>query len=484
MVDVVDARSRPKGSAGDNVRRFKKRMKPEIDKAIKRAIGDTPIGDIFNKDGIDVRGRPPKGVGEPSFRHGKGGVVDHVSPGNKKDGFVTGDRLPKPPGGGGGGSGSGANDSGEGEDEYLFHMDRDELLEYLFEELALPNMLRKGVIDANKTKPKRQGYSSAGPDDRRNLRQSMRNRMRRVVPLRGPIWEEIVSLLDEKKALLVAIDPDATRVDAGPPMIPPGQNLHIVRAHAIMAQIARILPVVRDRIDPATQSRLDEIDQHIQGLERQKSGIRFLDPIDLKFNHVARVPVTTTRAAMFCLMDVSGSMDEETKYRAKMFFALLKLFLDRHYEHVEVVFVRHHTVAEEVDEDRFFNDRTTGGTIVSTALEKMQEIMAARFPTDTWNIYGAQASDGDNWGGDDPKCVALLDKILPDVQGYFYTEITEGPPQSLWKAYQDVQRKHSDRFWQQRIESRQDIFKVFREFFKKRENINEAAAFRPSSLSI
>lgn len=484
MVDVVDARSRPKGSAGDNVRRYKKRMKPEIDKAIKRAIGDASISDVFNQDGLDVRGRPPKGTGEPTFRHGKGGVIDRVHPGNKKDGFVTGDRLPKPRGGGGGGGGGDASDSGEGEDEYLFHMDRDEILDYIFEDLALPNMLRKGVIDANKTKPKRQGYSSAGPDDRRNLRQSMRNRMRRVVPLRGPIWEEIVSLLGEKKSLLVDVDPDATRADSAPPVIPPSQDLHVVRAHALMEQIARILPLVRDRIDPATQSRIDEIDQQIEGLERQRAGIRFLDPVDLKFNHIARVPVTTTRAVMFCLMDVSGSMDEETKYRAKMFFALLKLFLDRHYEHVDVVFVRHHTIAEEVDEDRFFNDRSTGGTIVSTALEKMKEVMKARYPTDTWNIYGAQASDGDNWSGDDPKCVDLLDEILPDVQGYFYTEITERAPQSLWHAYTGVQKKHSDKFWQQRIESRQDIFKVFREFFKKRENINEGSAFRPSSLSI
>ena len=78
---------------------------------------------------------------------------------------------------------------------------------------------------------------------------------------------------------------------------------------------------------------------------------------------------------MFCLMDVSGSMDEARKDLAKRFFILLYLFLTRHYEKIDVVFIRHHTQAQEVDEENFFHARETGGTVVSSALVLMDEII-------------------------------------------------------------------------------------------------------------
>jgi len=72
---------------------------------------------------------------------------------------------------------------------------------------------------------------------------------------------------------------------------------------------------------------------------------------------------------MFCLMDVSGSMDESRKDLAKRFFMLLYLFLKRNYDRIDVVFIRHHTVAKEVNEEDFFHSRESGGTVVSSALK-------------------------------------------------------------------------------------------------------------------
>ena len=135
----------------------------------------------------------------------------------------------------------------------------------------------------------------------------------------------------------------------------------------------------------------------------------FLDEIDLRYRHRITVPQPIARAVMFCLMDVSASMDEEKKDLAKRFFTLLYLFLTRKYEKVDLVFIRHTEDAEEVDEERFFHDPQTGGTVVYSALELMHEIVQARYPSSAWNIYAAQASDGDAFGADPEKSRGFLE---------------------------------------------------------------------------
>jgi uncharacterized sporulation protein YeaH/YhbH (DUF444 family) len=147
---------------------------------------------------------------------------------------------------------------------------------------------------------------------------------------------------------------------------------------------------------------------------------------------------------MFCVMDVSGSMDRARKDLAKRFFTLLYLFLKRNYEKIEVVFIRHHTVAKEVDEQEFFYSRETGGTVVSSALQLMGEIMAERYPMSSWNLYVAQASDGDNWHHDSPACrISCCKRIMPFVRYYAYIEITPDRHQSLWEAYEEVRETSS-----------------------------------------
>ena len=195
--------------------------------------------------------------------------------------------------------------------------------------------------------------------------------------------------------------------------------------------------------------------------------IPFLDTFDLRYNNRIRTPVPSTQAVMFCLMDVSGSMDEEKKATAKRFFMLLYLFLTRTYEHIEVVFIRHHTIAKEVDEENFFHSRESGGTVVSSALDMMRDIVQERYASGLWNIYGAQASDGDNWENDSPRCKELLSSaILPFMQFFAYIEITPGEPQNLWREYEKLVGLHSN-FAMQRIEKYADIYPVFRELFKK-----------------
>ena len=182
-------------------------------------------------------------------------------------------------------------------------------------------------------------------------------------------------------------------------------------------------------------ARIKELEAAIAALRARIARIPYLDPIDLRYRNRIRVPVPTSKAVMFCLMDVSGSMDEARKDLSKRFFILLYLFLTRHYEKIDLVFIRHHTQAQEVDEENFFHARETGGTVVSSALVLMEEIIRARYTPSEWNIYGAQASDGDNWHHDSGRCRELLsEKLLPLCRYFAYVQVAE-EEQNLWEEY-------------------------------------------------
>ncbi len=214
----------------------------------------------------------------------------------------------------------------------------------------------------------------------------------------------------------------------------------------------------------------DEVTGIRLGAGRREKRIAFLDSTDLRYNLHVKKPVPTSQAVMFCLMDVSGSMDQATKDIAKRFYLLLYMFLKRHYERTEVVFIRHHTTAKEVDEQDFFYSRETGGTVVSSALKLMKEVVDKRYSPDTWNIYAAQASDGDNWNDDSPLCGRFLaDELLPLVQYFSYIEITQRSHQALWREYEQLARRFPEAFAMRHIMQPGDIFPVFHDLFQKRE---------------
>ena len=89
--------------------------------------------------------------------------------------------------------------------------------------------------------------------------------------------------------------------------------------------------------------------------------------------------------------------------------------------------------------------------MVSTALEEMQRVIDERYSPDSWNIYAAQASDGDNTASDNDKTAALLTEvILPVCQYYAYLEVGRDsehfPPgfirrdSDLWQTYTAICR--------------------------------------------
>jgi uncharacterized sporulation protein YeaH/YhbH (DUF444 family) len=249
----------------------------------------------------------------------------------------------------------------------------------------------------------------------------------------------------------------------------------------IEEEIARL-----EAVDGNHAAEIETLREEWRKLDRRRKLISYIDPIDLRYRRFEPTPKPVAQAVMFCLMDVSGSMTEHMKDLAKRFYALLHLFLTRCYRHVEVVFIRHTDRAEEVDENTFFYSRDTGGTLVSSALEKMLEVVRDRYSPNDWNIYVAQASDGDNMTSDNPKTVALMkDQILPIAQYVAYLEVGReedplagGPmlrPTDLWQAYSALEDAKG-RFVMRKVHHRREIYPVFRELFQRRGAAQRAQA--------
>ena len=299
-------------------------------------------------------------------------------------------------------------------------------MQVFFEDLALPNLERTQLAETPEWKTHRAGFSSDGTP----------NNMHVVRSLRGAIGRRI-ALGSGSRAELAELE-----------------------AQLAVAQAAALAG------DAAAQGQIQPLALQIEALRKRLARIPFLDPIDLRYRNRVRVAVPTSKAVMFCLMDVSGSMDEARKDLSKRFFILLYLFLTRHYEKIDIVFIRHHTQAQEVDEENFFHARETGGTVVSSALVLMEEIVRARYSPVEWNIYGAQASDGDNWHHDSGRCRELLtQKILPLCRYFAYVQVAE-EEQNLWTEYMQITASCRHFAMRKAVEASQ-IYPVFRDLFKK-----------------
>ncbi|XHS79431.1 YeaH/YhbH family protein [Burkholderiaceae bacterium UC74_6] len=419
LQQIIDRRLSGKNKSVGNRERFLRRHKDQIREAVRRAVDGRGIRDMERGEDVHI---PKRDLSEPVFGHGEGGVREVVRPGNTE--HVKGDRIAKPQGGQGQG-GSQASDSGEGDDDFVFHLTKEEFMQVFFEDLALPNLERTQLAETPEWKSHRAGFTSDGTPTNLHVVRSMRGALGRRIALAMGKRRDVIEL-EEKLAELKTQD---------------GNNHDVQRL-------------------------ILETEAHIELLRERIAGIPFLDPIDLRFRSRVRVPVPTSRAVMFCLMDVSGSMDEARKDLAKRFFILLYLFLTRHYDKIDVVFIRHHTQAQEVDEQNFFHATETGGTVVSSALVLMEEIIRARYSPSEWNIYGAQASDGDNWHHDSGRCREILsEQILPLCRYFAYVQVAEAE-QNLWEEYCKLEESTRHFAMKKAVEVDQ-IYPVFRELFKK-----------------
>ena len=413
---IIDRRLAGKNKSVGNRERFVRRYKAQITEAVRKAVSGRDIRHIDQAETITI---PKKDIQEPVFHHGQGGIRDMVLPGNRE--YVQGDRIARPQGGAGGG-GSQASDSAEGQDDFTFTLTKEEFMELFFEDLALPRLLRTHIGDTLQYKTRRAGFSHDGTPNNLAVVRTMRGALGRRIALTKAPHRELQALEAELQALLEQGD--------------------------------------------GTDEAVAELQSCIDALQQRIKRVPFLEPLDLRFRNRSKFPVPSSQAVMFCVMDVSGSMDQERKELAKRFFILLYLFLTRHYDKIEIVFIRHHTQAAEVSEQEFFHSTESGGTVVSSALLLLDQVIRARYPAGDWNVYVAQASDGDNFSDDGGKCGSLLtEKILPMVRYYAYLQVVL-EEQSLWEEYCRVQEQCAH-FAMRKVSQANEIYPVFRDLFKK-----------------
>lgn len=433
MPNFIDRRLNPKDKSIGNRQRFLRRAREELKRAVKEQVKSIGIADVGTTHSVSM---PTRGVGEPTFQPAADtGDRERVLPGNRE--FSPGDRLRKQQSGGGGKGGAG---TGEDEDDFQFALSRNEVLDLFFEDLELPDMVKLSLKETLTFKSRRAGFAVTGSPTNINVGRTMRNSFGRRVALRRPKQAEIDALLAEIAEL--------ERKGGG---------------HA--------------------QEQLAMLQAELDWLERRRRRVPFIDTVDIRFNRFEQQPLPNASAVMFCLMDVSASMGEREKDLAKRFFVLLHLFLKRRYERIEIVFIRHTDEAREVDEETFFYSTQSGGTMVSTALAEMLRVIEARYPASEWNIYAAQASDGDNISGDSDRCITLLSAVMRLCQYYAYVEIIDERESeifartdngtSLWRAYRTIDGEFPN-FQMTRISKPADIYPVFRKLFAR-----QAAARKP-----
>ena len=416
---IVDRRLNPRGKSLENRQRFLRRAKSAVQQAVKRSLQNRNIRDVLDGGEISL---PIDGMTEPSFRRGEGGISDQVLPGNRA--FVEGDIIPRPPGRGGGKPKEAGE--GDGEDSFRFVLTREEFLDVFLDDLELPDLAKRRLSETEEFSPARAGFSVSGSPSNIAVARTSRLAMMRRIALKRPRTEEIEALKRE----------------------------------------------IEETDD---EERKAALEIELKALNEKSKRIPYIDPLDVRYRRFEDEPKPVAKAVMFCLMDVSGSMSEHMKDLAKRFYLLLYLFLSQRYKKVEIVFIRHTDRAEEVDEETFFYGPATGGTLVSSALACMRQIIAARFDPAEWNIYAAQASDGDNSYSDGSTTGQLLrHEILPLCQYFAYIEVDEESGDSsvsrspLWALYDSI-RAAALPLSMRKVCRKNEIFPVFHDLFQKRD---------------
>lgn len=421
---VVDRRGESADKQIGNDQRFRRRHDATIKGRIEKLLDERKLEDAT--DEAVIRGKLD--VKEPTFTiDSTTGDRTVVVPGNKK--FKPGDQIKRPNSGSGNGNGDGQGGDGDGVDDFIFRLSREDMLEYLFNDLELPNLERRKLLDTEQWHFKRAGFTRSGNPSLIHIGRSYKEGLMRRIASKGGKKQRLKELEDKLAEL----------------------------------RRARLYTSTGGLQDPEVLELIKNIDKLKQSI------VPYHLEDDLRYKRLNAVPEPATQAVMFCLMDVSGSMGEKEKTIAKKFFLLLHLFLSTSYKRVHLVFIRHTETAEEVDQQTFFYDRKTGGTVVSTALQLTNEIIDERYNPSDWNIYCAQVSDGDNTRGDSETCVEIIENdLLSKLQYMAYMEVRE-EKSALWQHYEKVTNEHPTEMSVVLVNHQREIYPVFRQLFERKE---------------
>ena len=369
-------------SAADRSRHRKK-----IEKAIREGIHNIVAEEsIIGKGGKKKFRIPVRGIKEYRFVYGDNGSkrVGSAQGKDVKRGQVIGEKERR--------AGEGGQPGQEkGEEFYEVELTLEQLADYLFKDLELPNFEKKKNTSVISKKIKRKGYRTQGIRPR----------------------------LDKKKTVIQKI------------------------------------------------KRMKKTEY--SGTRGEDESFSFHDE-DLRYRNYKVTEKKTSNAAIFFLMDISGSMTKEKKFLARSFFFLLYHFLRSKYDKVELVFISHDVEAYEVTEEQFFGRGSSGGTLVSSAVRMTDNIIDTRYHSSSWNTYVFQCSDGDNWPGDNEHVAGLISTVLPKIQFFGYCEICPNEERIKWISETSLSKLYEtmtgDKFKSVGIYSKNDIWVAFNSFFK------------------
>jgi len=305
------------------------------------------------------------------------------------------------------GQGKGDGQAGDrpGVDYYETDVTLEELIEIMFEDLELPNLERRTLREIPTDRSsKRKGYRHVGIRVRLDKRRTARQRVMRML---------------------------ATRKN------------RIAQAAAQAASDSAPAAGDHDRRFPFHQD-------------------------DLRYKHLEQDTREDSNAVVICVMDTSGSMDTMKKYLARSFFFLLYQFISTRYRNVEIVFIAHHTEANEVTEEEFFHKGESGGTFISSGYQKALDIIAERYHPSLWNVYAFHCSDGDNFDSDNPAALRAAKQLAELCNLFGYGEIKPLGSRYYESSMLNVFRRlDAPNFQAVLIERKEDIWPSFKAFLSK-----------------
>ena len=176
-----------------------------------------------------------------------------------------------------------------------------------------------------------------------------------------------------------------------------------------------------------------------------------------------------SRAVIFYILDVSGSMGGEQKEIVRLTSFWIDAWIKKHYPTVESRFIAHDAVAREVDRETFFQMRESGGTIISSAYKLLKKIIEEEYNPNDWNIYPFQFSDGDNWSGSDTdECMKLLKESLFPVSNIFcYGQVESEYGSGQFLNDLETNYSNEEKLIMAKIPNRDGIIDAIKKFLEK-----------------
>lgn len=382
----------------DRTAEDKRRHRQLVEDSIKKNIVDilseeSIIGETKNKK-IKI---PIRGLKEYEFVYGKNKLGVGSGNGDEKRGdtYSIGEN---------GKSGRGNNGAGDeqGEDIYETEITIEEIFQYFFDDLNLPNLNKKKFSDILcKGSKKKIGFKSKGIKPR--------------LAKKKTVVEKLKRKQGYKRAL---------------------------------------------------KENNDKNNIYDYKLENGKLLGRFpFKEDDLKYYRVKPKIMKEYNAVIFCIMDTSASMDQNKKYLARSFFFMLYQFVRLKYTNVDVVFIAHSTVAKIVSESEFFHKVESGGTYISSGYIKAVETINEKYNPNIWNIYAFHVSDGDNWSEDNDKAISGAKELCKLCNLFGYAEImTYGYTSTIKKRYLSEVKKEN--FVAVTMQKKEDMWNALKEMLK------------------